>query len=411
MLKNYIKIAWRNLIKSKIYSSINIIGLAVGMAVALLIGLWIWDELSYNKSFKNYGHIVRVMENSTHGNETSSFQSMPVPLAADLRTKFNQEFKKVALASWNFSNIFSYGDKKLSKDGMFVQPDLPAIFSLTMIKGTWHGIDDPTSILINQSFARALFGDADPINKVVKIDNKKTLKVTGVFQDFPNNCEFRDVSFLAPWAYYQNDEQWIKNDETNWDDNSFQIYAQLQDNADVNKVAARVRGELNGHNRNDKPAVLLHPMNKWHLYGEFKNGVNTGGSIQFVWMFGIIGLFVLLLACINFMNLSTARSEKRAKEVGIRKAVGSQRKQLVLQFLCESILIALMAFALSLLLTLLALPEFNQIADKQMAILWGNPLFWFFCPGFYCIYRIDFRQLPGFISFFIQLGKGVKGHI
>jgi ABC-type antimicrobial peptide transport system permease subunit len=382
MFKNYLKIAWRNLVKSKVYSFINIAGLAVGMAVAMLISLWIWDELSYNKQFKNYAHIVRVYENSTHSGVTNTYNSMPIPLANEFRTKYGSDFKKVALCSWEFSNIFSYGDKKLSLNGMFAQPDFPAIFSLNMIKGNWHSIDDPTSIMLSRSTVRAFFGDADPMNKLIKVSNKNTLKVTGVFEDLPYDGEFKNVAYLVPWQYYENNEKWVKNDETEWDDNSFQIYAQLADNSDVDKVGIKVRKALEGHKRNDKPEVLLHAMAKWHLYGEFKDGKNTGGDIEFVWMFGIIGLFVLLLACINFMNLSTARSEKRAKEVGIRKAVGSQRKQLVLQFLCESVLIALIAFALSLLLTQLALPMFNQISDKQMSIMWGNVWFWVCAAGF-----------------------------
>jgi len=230
--------------------------------------------------------------------------------------------------------------------------------------------------------ATALFGSEDPVGKVLKINNKKNLKVSGVFEDFAYNSEFKGVNYIIPWAYYVADNNWVKNSETEWDNNSFQIYAQLQKNADVNKVGAKVKGRLLGHERADKPGVLLHPMAKWHLYDEFKQGINTGGSIQFVWMFGVIGLFVLLLACINFMNLSTARSEKRAKEVGIRKAVGSQRKQLIFQFLCESVLIAFIAFALSILLAQLALPWFNKIADKKMGILWGNGLFWLFAIGF-----------------------------
>jgi len=382
MFKNYVKIAWRNLVKSKVYSFINIIGLSVGMAVALLISLWIWDELSYNKSFKNYSHIVRVLETSVHGTETSTFRSMPIPLAAEMRTKYNQDFKFVSLSSWNFFNILSYGEKKLNKAGMFAQPDLPTILTPNMIKGTLHCIDDPTSIAINETIAKALFGDADPVNKLIKINNKNSLKVTGVFKDFPYSSEFKDVSFFAPWAYFKNENDWVKNSETQWDNNSFQIYAQLQDNFTAESVGPKIKKLLEGHDRKDKPGVLLHSMAKWHLYGEFKNGINTGGDIQFVWMFGIIGLFVLLLACINFMNLSTARSEKRAKEVGIRKAVGSQRKQLVLQFLCESVLIALIALVLALLLTLLALPSFNSLSDKHMDVMWGNAFFWLFALGF-----------------------------
>ena len=197
--------------------------------------------------------------------------------------------------------------------------------------------------------------------------------------------------------------------QTNWDENSFQIFAQLQDNADLDKLSAKVKGSLSGHDRKDKPEVILHPMSKWHLYAEFKNGVNTGGSIQFVWMFGIIGLFVLLLACINFMNLSTARSEKRAKEVGIRKAVGSLRKQLIIQFLSESVLIAFLAFILAMIVVQISLPWFNKLADKQMSIAWGNGLFWLLATGFTLFTGIIAGSYPAFYLSSFNSVKVLKG--
>jgi len=409
MFRNYVKIAWRNLIKSKIYSSINIAGLAVGMAVAMLISLWIWDELTFNKHFKNYSHIVRLYENSTHGAVTSTYNSMPIPLANELRTKYNSDFEKVALASWEVERIFAYGDKKLSIKGMCAQPDITAILTLNMLKGNWHSIDDPTSLMLNQTTAKALFGDEDPVGKVVKVNNKTNLKVTGIYADLPYSGDFRDVAYLAPWQYYVNDEEWVKRDETEWDDNSFQIYAQLTGNAVIDKVSARVKKALEGHGRKDKPEVLVHPMQLWHLYGEFKQGKNTGGSIQFVWMFGLIGLFVLMLACINFMNLSTARSEKRAKEVGIRKAVGSQRKQLVFQFLAESVLISLIAFVIALILTQVALPFFNTIADKHMSIMWGNPVFWVCALGFSIFTGIISGSYPALYLSSFNSVKVLKG--
>jgi len=376
MLTNYFKVAWRNLVKNRVYSSINILGLAVGLTVALLISLWITDELDYNKNFSNYNHIVRTLENSTHAGNTLTYNSIPIPLADEFRTRYGSDFKRVALASWNGDNILAYGDRKISRKGMSAQPDFPAMFTFKMLKGDWHCIDDPSSIVLSQSLATALFGDSDPIDKTIKFNNKSALKVTGIFEDFPYSSEFRQVTHFTPWAFYEANHDWVKNSQTNWDNNSFQLYAQLQDNVSAEKVAVKIKGALEGHDRKDKPEVLLHPMSKWHLYGEFKDGRNTGGSGQFVWMFGLIGGFVLLLACINFMNLSTARSERRAREVGIRKAVGSLRTQLIVQFLCESVMIAAIALCLAILLTELALPWFNHLADKKIVLPWGSPLFW-----------------------------------
>lgn len=409
MIKNYFKIAWRNLIRNKVYSTINILGLSIGMAVALLIALWIWDEVDFNKDFTNYDRLVRVMQNSTHGNNTSTQFNNPIPLAGELRTKYASDFRKVMLASWNYSRVLSIGDKKISKSGMFAEPEVLDMFSAKMLKGSHASLNDPSSIVLSRSTARAIFGDEDPIGQVLKIDNLSSLSVTGVYEDFPVNSDFNEVTFLMPWKNYEATQGWVKSSVSAWNSNSFQLFALLADNAEVGKVAAKVKGALTGHERKDKPEVLLQPMSKWHLYAEFKNGKNVGGAIQFVWMFGIIGIFVLLLACINFMNLSTARSEKRAKEVGIRKAVGSLRRQLILQFLGESVLIALLAFLLSLLLVQLSLPWFNQVAGKQMSIFWSSTVFWSLAIGFTLFTGLIAGSYPSFYLSSFSSVKVLKG--
>jgi putative ABC transport system permease protein len=396
MYRNYLKVALRNLVRNKAYSAINILGLAAGMAVALLIGLWIWDELSYNKNFDNYDRIVRVMENSTHGSQTSTNNSVPIPLSVELRTVFGADFKQVSMGSWNFQHILAYKDKQVLKNGMFVQPDFLPMFSVHLLKGGAGALKEPYSVVISQTLATAIFGDEDPMNRLIKADNQSSFKITGVYQDFPHNCEFNDTYLLISWDGYVADNGWVKNSETNWDNNSFQIYAQLQDHAKLKTVQAKVKAGLEGHDRKDKPQVVLHPMDKWRLYSDFKDGVNTGGAIQFVRMFAIIGVFVLLLACINFMNLSTARSEKRAKEVGIRKAIGSLHRQLVGQFLGESLMITLFSFGLALLFVQLALPLFNELADKQMHLFWGNIPFWLVAVGFILVTGLIAGSYPAF---------------
>lgn len=409
MLKTYFKIAWRNLIKSKVYSFINISGLAVGIAIAMLIAFWIWDEVSYNKSFENYNYIVRAKENSSSGEEIRTFNSMCIPLAGYLRKTYASDFKKLSLASWNQPHILAQGEKKLSKQGMYVEPDFLQIFTPEMLHGNANCLNDPYSIILSQALATALFGSEDPMNKVVRMDNKHDLKVSGVFKDFAYNSEFREVSFLTTWEYYKIDQPWVKNDEGEWDDNSFQIYAQLQKGTDLDKLAAKVKGSLTGHDRKDKPEVLLHPMSKWHLFTEFKQGINTGGTIQFVYMIGTIGVFVLLLACINFMNLSTARSEKRAKEVGIRKAIGSLRKQLVFQFLSESVMIAFLALLVAILMVAFSLPWFNGLSDKQMHIPWGQGLYWLLVIGFTLVTGLIAGSYPAFYLSSFNTVRVLKG--
>ncbi|GGH18557.1 ABC transporter permease [Mucilaginibacter phyllosphaerae] len=420
MFKNYLKISWRNLTKNKAHTFINVTGLSVGMAVAMLIGLWIWDEVSYDKYFKNHDKIVQVWQHQTFNGKVGSQIAMPIPLGTMLRNDYtgkDKDFKYTVLSSWNFEHILALGDKKITQQGSFMQAEAPEMLSLKMLKGTRAGLADPSSVLLSQKVAKALFGDADPMNKTLKLDNKDLVKVTGVYEDIPHNSSFNELSMILPWDLYLSSQDWVKRSASQWGNNSFQIFAQLNDHADIGKVSARIKGikEKNIALAGDKvgasfkPVVFLHPMDKWHLRSEFKDGVNTGGAIQFVWMFGIIGTFVLLLACINFMNLSTARSEKRAKEVGIRKTVGSLRSQLIGQFFSESLMVVAFAFLLSVILVLLTLPWFNQVADKTMTVLWANPVFWLMGLGFSLLTGLIAGSYPAFYLSSFQPVKVLKG--
>ena len=409
MIQNYFKIALRNILKHKGYSAINIGGLSVGMAVAMLIGLWVYDELSFDKYHKNHDRVVQLFQFVTFEVEKSTYDVMPIPLAEELRTKY-PDFKSVVMSK-RLSQVLAAGENKFAKTGSSVEPAFLEMMSVNMLAGTRNGLDDANAILLSESLAKALFGDSDPLNQLVKIDNKVNVKVTGVYEDFPNNSTFKETLYITPWKLLLNNDPYTKSIENDWDSNSYQIYAQLKDGADPEQVSAKIREtrtKMDDPPRY-KPEFFLHPMNKWHLYGDFKNGVNTGGLIQFVWLFGIIGVFVLLLACINFMNLSTARSEKRAKEVGIRKAIGSLRGQLITQFFSESLLVVLFAFILSVFLAAAALPFFNQVAQKQMSILWFNPYFWLLGFGFSLLTGIIAGSYPAiYLSSFKPL-KVLKG--
>lgn len=412
MIKNYLKIAWRNLIKNKLSSLINIGGLAVGMAVVILIGLWIWDEISFDKYHKNYNRIAQVIQNVTNNGEVQTWRQTPYPLAAELRKSYGSDFKYVVMSTNVGDHILALGDKKLTKSGVYFEPQGPEMLSLKMIKGTRDVLKDPSSILISASTAKAYFGDSDPMFKVLKIDNQSNVKVAGVYEDLPKNSTFSDMGFIAPWDLFASTNQ-ISQMKEPWRPNFVSLYVQLSDNADLASVSLKIRDVKLHHVSTQlakkKPALFLQPMSKWHLYDEFKNGINTGGRIQYVWMFGIIGVFVLLLACINFMNLSTARSEKRAREVGIRKAIGSLRSQLVYQFFSESLLCVLFAFAVSLLLVQLSLTFFNEVSDKQMSILWNNPLFWLISIGFSLITGLITGSYPAFYLSSFKPIKVLKG--
>ncbi|MEP7376972.1 MAG: ABC transporter permease [Chitinophagaceae bacterium] len=412
MIKSYFKIALRSLVKNKFSSLINIGGLAIGMTVAILIGLWIYDELSFNKNFKNYDRIAQVMQNFTMNSETGSGITIPHPMGEELRRSFGSDFKYITMASWNGSHILAAGEKKLTKSGTFFEPQAIDMLSLKMLNGTGNGLNDPSSILLSQSSAKAYFGNADPMGEIMKIDNNLDVKVTGVYEDLPANSSFADVNFIAPWELYAT-SQGFKNNADPWRCNCYLGYVQLADNADIDRVSAKIKdiklSKVDKSELTQHPQVFLHPMSKWHLYSEFKNGVIAGGRIQYVWLFGIIGLFVLLLACINFMNLSTARSEKRAKEVGIRKSVGSLRFQLIFQFFSESLLVAVFAFVLSLLLVQLILPFFNDVAGKKMFILWASPLFWLLGIGFSIITGLIAGSYPALYLSSFNPVKVLKG--
>ena len=414
MLRNYFKIALRNLSRNKGYTFINIAGLATGMAVAMLIGLWIWDELTLNRYHKHYDRIAQVWQNNIYNGVKQSQTANPYVMAEEIRSNFGSDFKYVLQSTWNFGRILTVGDKKFNEAGMYWEPEVIDMLSINLLKGDpERALKEPYSIILSESVAKTFFGDIDPIGETMRVNNKTDVKVTGVYEDFPYSSTFRETRFIMPWSLYIIESPWIKNMNDPWDSNFTQTWAQLADNADFDQVSARIihvkYNRVSTDDRKYKPEVFLHPMSKWHLYSDFKEGKNVGGRIEFVWMFGVIGVFVLLLACINFMNLSTARSEKRAKEVGIRKSVGSMRFQLINQFFCESIMMSLLAFTVAIGLVWLALPQFNQVADKRLTLLWTNPEFWMIGTGFSLITGIVAGSYPALYLSSFQPVKVLKG--
>lgn len=396
MFRNYFKIAWRNLAGNKTYSAVNIGGLAVGMMVAMLIGLWIYDEFSYNKYHQHYDRIARVMQQQTLDGEVNTDSNVPAPLFRELQTNFGNDLERVVITSWLQRHALAYNGSSFTKPGNFMSAGAAEMLSLKMISGSASGMEDPATILLSQSTAKAIFKHSDPIDKILKINKNLDVRVAGVYEDIPYNSEFHELAFIAPFDLFVSSTEWVREavENNEWQNSSFQILVQLSKNSDVNAVSEKIRDiKLRKTGKDElkfKPRIILHPMSHWHLHSEWVNGSNVGGRIEFVWLFGTIGVFVLLLACINFMNLSTARSGKRAREVGIRKAIGSLQRQLISQFFSESFLVVLLAFVTSLVLARLALPAFNEIADKQMQIPWQDPLF--------LVSVIAFALLTGFIA-------------
>ncbi|WP_405412509.1 ABC transporter permease [Maribacter sp. Asnod1-A12] len=379
MFKNYLKIAWRNLLKNKGYTFINVGGLALGMAVTLIIGLWIQDELSYNNYFSKKDSIAQVYQSQTFNGNIGTGQAIPRPLEKALRDGYGDNFKHLVMSTWNNSRYLKYKEKSLSKTGYFMQPEAPEMLELNILKGEKDGLRELNSVMLSESVAHAFFGNEDPIGKTLEVNNQYDAVVSAVYEDIPFNNSFHDAEYLMPWDKVIATQEWMKNAEDNWGNNSFQMFVQIADNTSMEKVTQtilNVKKDLNEDTAEYNPQIFLFPMKDWYLRSSFENGKQQGGRIKYVWLFGIIGAFVLLLACINFMNLSTARSEKRGKEVGIRKSIGSQRGQLIYQFLSESFLVVLFAYILAVFLVLLSLNGFNDLSKKEIVFPWNNGMFW-----------------------------------
>jgi putative ABC transport system permease protein len=410
MYKSYFKIGWRNLTREKGYSFINIGGFALGMAVAILIGLWVKDELSFNKHQENYNEVAIVLQNNTVDGKIETWTSQSYQLGAELRNSYGNHFKHVVMSSFPASSILAHQEKTFSAVGSFMEADGPEVLSLQMIHGTRTALKDPSAILLSASVAKVFFGNENPVGKVLKLDNDVDLTITGVYRDIPKDSDFKDdFGFIAPLDVLVN----RGGRSFGWSNNWLVVYVQVAEHVDMQQVSlaikdAKIKNIPEGDKR-FKPELFLHPMPKWHLHSDFKDGVNTGGRIDFVWLFGAIGIFVLLLACINFMNLSTARSQKRAKEVGVRKVIGSARGQLVRQFFSESLLVVMLAFVFSLLLVRLSLPWFNDIASKQIEIDWASPSLWMLAISFIFLIALLAGSYPALYLSAFTPAKVLKG--
>ncbi|QHV96155.1 ABC transporter permease [Spirosoma endbachense] len=421
MLRSYFKIAFRHLAKNRVYSVINVGGLATGMAVTMLIGLWIYDEVSFDRYHKNYDTIAQVRRVYTDPNiqKTDGTEALQFPMRAALKSNYHQYFKHILMAWWIGDYTLSTEDKKMPKKGEFIDAGALEMLSLKMLKGSYASLDELHSIVLSKSASEAIFGEEDPINKQLKIDNRIDVIVTGVYEDMPRNTRFGEVQFFSPWDLWVASNDWIKKNENEWGNSSYGIYVQLNPNVSIETANASIKDfyqkstpkEVAERSAKYDYEVFLYPMKDWHLYSEFKNGRPAGGHITFVWLFGIVGLFVLLLACINFMNLSTARSEKRAKEVGVRKAIGSLENQLIQQFLSESFLVVILSFVLSILLILVSISWFNQVADKDLSLPFLNPFFWLISIAFITITAFMAGAYPAFYLSAFQPVKVLKGTI
>lgn len=404
------------MLKNKVYSALNIVGLTAGMAVALLIGLWVSEQYSYDRFWPDYRQLYHVRFNFTDPKDgTHTQDAVCLPLADVLRSTI-PGFKYVAETDWVGSQVHNLkvGDKKFLLSGGMVNPDFLKIFRQPFVKGDPNTVlKDVYSIIINESTAKALFGDADPINKTIRVDNQHDVKVTGVYKDLPVESSVK-YSYLLPFSYKVLTEDWMKNARTQWTNNSFEMWVELQPGVNQAQIAPKIKDLLVKYSPNykrSKGEVILQPIGNTHLFSDYKNGKEAGGFIDYVHMFSVIGALVLLIACINFMNLSTARSEKRAREVGVRKAIGSQRKDLIFQFLTESLMITFAAFLFSLMLVQLASGQFNTLTGSSVRVPYSDPVFWVIMIGYVLFTGLLAGSRPAFYLSSFKPVKVLKGTI
>jgi putative ABC transport system permease protein len=411
MIRNYINIAIRSLRRSIAYSFINIAGLAIGIASTILILLWVHDELTFNHYFKNHDVLYQVKVNNKTDNGISTLHLTPYPLK-DLLTG-DSRIKRASIMIWQ-SALLSVGETKVRKSGIDASEAFLEMFDYRMIHGNPQtALDDPMSIVLTESTARALFGTDDVIGKIVSVKMEVTedLKITGVMSDPPANVTIAPA-FILPFAQFEKHAPWLIYARENWNNNSFNIYAELQPGVDKADVDESIRNIPKIKTNQELDAELfLQPMNDWRLRNNFVNGKEAGGLIDYVVMFSCIAAFILAMACINFMNLTTARSQHRAREVGVRKSIGSSRKELILQFIGESLLISLMAFILALVLVELTLPVYNVIVNKTLFIHYTSLMFWSFSAALIFITGLLAGSYPAFYLSSFKPATILKGNV
>lgn len=408
MIRHNFKVSYRQMLRNKAYSFINIGGLAMGMVVAMLIGLWVHDELTFNQYHKSYDNIVQVLGKKKYGNSRSIQKYLTTAVGVSIAENFPDFVDKVFMVvGQSQSRVIANSEKKSREVGVFMQENGPGVLGFEMISGTQEGLKEIRSIMLSESFAKRLFGDEDPMNKSVIMDGKPSLIVTGVYKDIPDNSKFADAAYVA------RTEIVIAQKNMNiWSNQNVHVYAKVTPGVNLDEfgslITKMVAPHYNNHER--EMELFLHPMKDWHLSSEFRDFVPVmSQQMKFVWLYSIIGVFVLILACINFTNLSTARSEKRAKETGIRKTLGSIRKELIAQFYMESLLYSLLAFCLSLILLAALLPWFNETSGKTMESPWATTGFWLISMSFIFLTAILAGSYPALYLSSFKPVKALKG--
>jgi len=377
MIRNYLKTAWRNLFKNKAFSAINILGLSLGMACSLLIMLWVWDEKGMDTFHTNDSQLYIVYEKQYHDGQIDGGYYTPGLLADELKQIY-PEIKYSTMMAWNELNTFEANQKILKETGDFGSPDFFSVFSFPLISGTAeNALKTTTDIAISRKMAEDFFGSAEAaFGQAIRYQNRKDLKISAVFENLPANSSMK-FDYLINWETFLEENSWAKE----WGNNGPPTFLVFHEGTDVAAFENKFQDFLEKRHPEDqsKNFVIKFALQRYsekYLNSNIKNGEIVGGRIQYVNLFSIIAVFIVLIACINFMNLTTARSIKRGKEIGVRKVVGAIRGALIRQFIGEAVLTVLLAFVFGLLLVALILPPFNTITQKQITLPIDEPLFW-----------------------------------
>jgi len=404
MFRSYLKTAFRSFRRQKAYSFINMFGLSVGLACSFLIVLWVQDEMSYDRFHEEGDQLYRVMRNYFSDDQIYTWSAIPKPLQQVLEDDY-PEITHAVLVTWQEKILLTTGDQAFREEGRHAGPAFFEIFSFPLLQGTPGAVlDDPYSIAISESLAQKYFGPqwhARALGQTIRIDNRQDLTVTGVFEDLPQTSTLQFDFVIPVEEYIQRNDDWIEH----WGNNALRMFVRLEQGADPAQVTAKIENVIKDHHESSDALLFLQPYTEIHLYSDFEDGQLVGGRIEYVRMFGIVALFILLIASINFMNLSTARSARRAREIGVRKAVGATKRTLVGQFIGESVLTALLALGLALVLMLGALPAFNTLTNKSMAIDFLDPASWLVFLGLAVLTGLLAGSYPAFyLSSFNVIG-------
>lgn len=410
MLKTYVKLAYRNLVKEKSYSIINISGLTIGLAASILILLWVQNELSYDKFHKNAGRIYRVVSDFGDSKSAANSAGMPPGLMAEMPIVKNT----VRIRPAN-TTLLETGGKKFEEDGVFfADATFMDVFSYPLVKGDRAtALKQPDAILITQAMAIKYFGNEDPIGKLIRKDNQENVVVTGVLANIPANSDLQ-FDFILPMTSLARTNTDLKN--SIWDNFNFWDYIELDKNYDPSpgnlaKLEKQIDQIFHKHSPNTKVSFYLQPLPKIHLAPERLGDMPGHGNAQYAGIFFIIAILILTVACINFMNLATARSARRAKEIGLRKVAGAVRGQLILQFLCESVVISFLSLLLAVFVVRLFLPMFNELANRKLTLDFSNILLWLSLTGIALLTGLISGSYPAlFLSGFNPV-KVLKGNI